>query len=445
MTDAPDLLFIKDFFDKLQQQCIKYCILRNADEVEHGDAHDVDMTVDASMLPQTEAALSDTAKQHGWQLHLKTGKASDRQNIKCYHYSRIDEEQQQIRIVHIDIFPTFNWKGIELLPNQALVSDIQPSGLFPKAASHIEAVCNLFTRLLFNGYVKDKYKEGIQNTFLATPDKTKQTLRYFLSEEQTVQVYNLASSGQWSSIEQNRSLIVSCIKKTARHHKWNYFTYVMGKALLRKGIVIAFQGTDGSGKSTIIEGIPAVIGNSFSGDIIEYYHWRPGFLHPEKKYTADGQLLSNVQPHTKKPQGKMKSFAKMAFYTLDYILGYFGQVYWQAAKGHLVVFDRYYYDFYMDKIRYRLSIGDGVVHFFSRFIPKPDVTFLLIGDAQQIYNRKPELPVEEIQKQIDTLTRYKDKISNPVIIDVNHSIPHVRFNVCSHILEILTKRAGKSN
>jgi thymidylate kinase len=233
---------------------------------------------------------------------------------------------------------------------------------------------------------------------------------------------------------------VSCIKKTARHHKWNYFTYVLGKALHRKGIIMAFQGTDGSGKSTIIEGIPAVIGNSFSGDTIEYYHWRPGFIHPEKKFTSDGQLLSNVQPHTKKPQGKIKSIAKMAFYTLDYILGYYGRVYWQAAKGHLVIFDRYYYDFYMDKIRYRLSISDGWVRFFQIFIPKPDITFLLLGDAVQIHERKQELSIEEINKQTKRLIQYRKLFSNPTSVNVNHTIPEVLNKVCSDILHLLHKR-----
>lgn len=440
MNNSPELCFVKGFFRELQNQGISYCILRNVDEVIRGDAHDVDMTIDAEMLPKAEATLADTAKQNGWKLHLKTGDISDRYNIKCYHYFRIDEEKEQIHIVHIDIFPTFSWKGIELLPNQVLISDIQPSDLFPKAADYIEAICNLFTRLLFNGYVKDKYKNDIQNTFLATPDKTPQTLRYFLSEEMTSQVYNLASSGQWSTIEQNRSRIVSNIKKTARRHNWSYFAYVLGKALRRKGIIIAFQGTDGSGKSTIINGLPSIIGNSFTGSTIDYYHWRPGFIHPEKKYTRDGKLLTNVQPHNKPPMGKLASLAKLAFYSLDYLLGYVGRVYWQAAKGHLVIFDRYYYDFYMDKIRYRLSISDGWVRFFQIFIPKPDITFLLLGDAVQIHERKQELSIEEINKQTKRLIQYRKLFSNPTSVNVNHTIPEVLNKVCSDILHLLHKR-----
>lgn len=445
MSASNDLIFVKTFFSLLKKKGILYCILRNAEEVERGDAHDVDMTIDAARLEEAEELLTDTAESLDWRLHLKTGSSRNKHDIKCYHFYFIDETKKKIHIVHIDVFPTFQWNGYELLSNKTLLSDIRPNGLFPSTSAGVEAVCNLFTRFLFNGYIKDKYKENIQKTFSKESDYTLELLSYFLPQQRASQVQQLASSGLWEHILQQRKGIISSIKKTSKKSKLSHIGYLLSKAIKRKGIIIAFQGTDGSGKSTIIEGIPAVIGNSFSGDTIEYYHWRPGFIHPEKKFTSDGQLLSNVQPHTKKPQGKIKSIAKMAFYTLDYILGYYGRVYWQAAKGHLVVFDRYYYDFYMDKIRYRLSIGDNVVRFFSHFIPRPDVTFLLIGDARQIYNRKPELPVDEIQKQIDTLTRYKEKFANPVIIDVNHSIPHVRFNVCSHILETLTKRAGKSN
>lgn len=440
-NDNADMLFLKAFFHLLQNNNIFYCILRNADEVMKGDAHDIDMTIDASKSQEVEAALYQTAKQHGWRLHLKTGNLhNNSDNKSCYHYFLIDEAAQHIYVVHIDIFPTLNWHGIELLPNHAMISGIRPNGLFPMASESVEATSNLFTNLLFNGYVKDKYKNNIQKIFLEQPDETKCLMRYFLSEETCELVHQLASSAQWDAINKIRKHLVNNINTTARHTKWNHLRYRLGKALNRKGIVIAFQGSDGSGKSTIIKGIEKLLGNSFSGDMLVYYHWRPGFIHPEKKYTPTGQLVSNVPPHTRKPYGKIRSFAKMIFYTLDYVLGYIGQVYWKAAKGNLVVFDRYYYDFYIDKTRYRLSISDSMVRVCQFFIPKPDITFLLIGNAQQIYNRKAELSVNEIQSQIDTLLRYQEHFANPIVVDVNQCIPCVQFFVCKQILQALTLR-----
>lgn len=237
-----------------------------------------------------------------------------------------------------------------------------------------------------------------------------------------------------------RKIIDSNTNTTSKHSPFAYKVSILNKTPRRKGLIIAFQGTDGSGKSTIIDGLPSVIGNTFSDATIHYYHWRPGFVYPEKKLTADGKVMSNVQPHTKKPVGRLASFIKMGVYTLDYLLGYMGKVYWQAAKGHLVIFDRYYYDFYMDKIRYRLTISDRLIRLFQLFIPKPDITFLLVGDAQQIYERKKEIPVEEVQRQIDTLLKHQNRFANPVIIDVSQPISNVLYDVSQKILQTMHKR-----
>jgi thymidylate kinase len=131
------------------------------------------------------------------------------------------------------------------------------------------------------------------------------------------------------------------------------------------------------------------------------------------------------------------------FFNLDYIFGYWCKVRWQIAKGHLVIFDRYYYDYYMDKIRYRLSISDSVLNFFGGFIPKPDITFLLVGDAQVLYERKKEISVEEIHEQIDTLMNNQSHFNNPKVIDVNQPVDKVVLDVSKEILDTCNRRVTK--
>ena len=74
------------------------------------------------------------------------------------------------------------------------------------------------------------------------------------------------------------------------------------------------------------------------------------------------------------------------------------------------------------------------------FIPEPDATFLLVGDAQQIYERKKEMPVEEVQAQIDCLLNNKVRMSNPIVTDVSQSIPQVLYSVSKNLLHILHER-----
>ena len=96
----PQLQLLEAFFSSLNDSQISYAILRNASEVETGDAHDVDMTIDSAYLIHAETKLQEAAQKLGWKKHLQTGQAKDSFNIKCYHYYFIDVTSQQIFIVH---------------------------------------------------------------------------------------------------------------------------------------------------------------------------------------------------------------------------------------------------------------------------------------------------------------------------------------------------------
>lgn len=421
-----DIRLIQYFFDELSKNKIKYCILRNADEVECGDAHDIDMAVDNGCLKKTENVLMSVAKEQGWKLHVKTGSAKDRFNIKCYHFFTVTDvqERKDIHIVHFDIFPTFTWNGYILLDNETLTQGIDESTVYHRADPVIEAVTKLFIRLLYNGYIKEKYKPYIKNIFANNETSTVDILNRFLSSTSTEYIIKSVIKENWKDIEDNRERFVTDIKKISIHNHIGHKMYLIRKVMNKAGIMVAFEGTDGSGKSTIINALPRVLGNSFPEDMQDYYHWRPGFIKKEKK-VADGQPIVVTAPHAQKPYGRIKSFAKYMFFNMDYILGYWCKVRWQIAKGHLVVFDRYYYDYYLDKLRYRLTISDFTLDFFKCLIPKPDLTLLLVGDAEVLYERKKEIPVEEIQKQIDRMMEKKKCFNNPVLIDVNQPIERV--------------------
>lgn len=203
--------------------------------------------------------------------------------------------------------------------------------------------------------------------------------------------------------------------------------------MAKKGLMVVFEGTDGSGKTTIIDNLPRFLGGRFSSDDIVYYHWRPGFIKSPNKNSNQNTGTVCTDPHGKKPYNKVVSLGKFMYFNLDYIVGYWCKVRKHMAAGKLVVFDRYYYDYYLDKHRYRLDISDGVLNFFKPFIPKPAVTFLLIGDAVKLYERKKEITVGEIQEQIDRLLANKENFANSVIVNVNQDIDTVVNTVAKEI------------
>lgn len=201
------------------------------------------------------------------------------------------------------------------------------------------------------------------------------------------------------------------------------------------GLMIAFLGTDGSGKSTIINALPAELGLHESPERIVYYHSRPYVLQPAKATKGLDLKAACPDPHAKPPYGVLKSLFKLLFCVADYRLGYLWKVRRQLKAGKLVIFDRYYYDFYLDKQRYRMSLGDIWFRSLEWLIPKPDITFVLTGEAEPIWQRKQELPLEEVQRQIDVLEKHKSHFAHPVTINVVQKIPQVVTAVVSAITE----------
>lgn len=427
-----DIEFVEAFYSRLEEENIDYCILRNVEEVINGDAHDIDMTVDSARLIDSESILFTTASDLGWKIHIRTGSSKDSVNIKCYHMFKIFENK--IHIVHFDFFPTFSWSGYVLIDNKTLLDNTDKKTIYHMAAPEVEAVTKLFIRLLHNGYIKSKYKKDIVTVFREKQEKVNTILKCFLDDDAVQYVSNTVYKEEWKELEKNREYLVKMIKRNSRKEIVKQKIYLVRKAMGKAGIMVVFEGTDGSGKSTIIDSLPDVLGNSFPKGMIDYYHWRPGLIKKEKtsKY---GKVTVVTEPHAKEPYGKIKSFIKFMFFNLDYILGYWCKIRWQVSKGHLVVFDRYYYDYYLDKLRYRLDISDRILDLLKKIIPKPDITFLLVGDSQILYERKKEIPIEEIERQIQRIKKKQNKFNNSVIIDVNKSIEEVVEDVSIQILK----------
>lgn len=213
-----------------------------------------------------------------------------------------------------------------------------------------------------------------------------------------------------------------------------------GPSRRSRGVMIAFQGTDGSGKSTIINGLYKALGDFFPEQQMAYYHCRPFLFQPSK--ASHGLNMDAVcpDPHSSKPYGKLVSLGKLAYCTVDYILGYRLRIRKELKEGKLVIFDRYYYDFYLDKLRYRMSLSDFWFRLFEPFIPKPDITFVLTGQAEPIWQRKQEISLEEVREQIRLLELHRAHFAHPETIDVVRSIPEVVGTVTSAVLRLLSSR-----
>lgn len=177
------------------------------------------------------------------------------------------------------------------------------------------------------------------------------------------------------------------------------------------GTMVAVLGTDGAGKSTLIASIEPVLSQATHGDFT-VKHLRPGLLPPLSRLRGEPVEASGpvVDPHASSVSGIVGSTFRLMYLLMDYILGYWVVVRPKLSKSPtLVLFDRYAYDIEIDPRRFRIGLPTNVLAWFTRFAPKPEVVFCLHGDPEVIANRKRELPIKEVIRQVSALREFSDR------------------------------------
>ena len=121
----------------------------------------------------------------------------------------------------------------------------------------------------------------------------------------------------------------------------------------------------------------------------------------------------------------------IVYYGLEYIL-YRLIVRRKLRRNHLVIFDRYFYDYYL--MRIHLNAPRWLLGLFARLIAQPDVLFVMLAEPEAIFRRKPELTPEEIQRQQDILRALR--LPTSARIDTSISIERT----VAEALEVISPR-----
>jgi thymidylate kinase len=167
-------------------------------------------------------------------------------------------------------------------------------------------------------------------------------------------------------------------------------------------LLVTFSGVDGSGKSTQIENLRSALHAAglktsllaFWDNVVVGVKYREGFVH--KVYKSErgiGEPGKPVNRRDKNMRGWHLTLARHFLYLLDAIN--LCRVISRAKKSNVdvVILDRYIYD---ELANLDLSnwLSRIFVKFVHRFVPRPDLAYLLDADPVAAYARKPEYPVE---------------------------------------------------
>lgn len=214
------------------------------------------------------------------------------------------------------------------------------------------------------------------------------------------------------------------------------------RGLNKPGYTIAFLGTDGSGKSTIINKITPIINEAFHNSVY-YEHLRPNCLPSFAQLLGKNEYFSQpvTDPHSKNPSGFIGSFFRWSFYLLDYTLGYWFKVFPKKIfKSCVWIFDRYYYDYLIDKRRTMVNLPNWLLRLGQALISEPDLIICLGAEPDAIYARKPELSLKEVKRQVTALSIFCKSNKRAVWIDTGQSIDQTVSETMDAVYVLMSKR-----
>lgn len=142
----------------------------------------------------------------------------------------------------------------------------------------------------------------------------------------------------------------SAIRKALRYHALSRapFGYMKRRSLFEwskvqryiapPGVMFAFLGVDGSGKSTIIEAVRPILEKA-THKALYVHHLRPNFLPPLARLKGNKAVDTGpvLDPHSSTPSGFIGSLLRITYLTLNYILGYWLLIRPKIAKQPAIV------------------------------------------------------------------------------------------------------------
>lgn len=429
--------FLTSFFTELEQRSIQFCVLRNYENLPEYTSNDVDILVSRTAFKQAVKLLYSVSLRIGLRLHMHVEHACH----KMVFHSTGNSHFQ----CHIDLYGDLTWKGFALADaREVLASRLRYKGFYiPEPAW--EHTLNLLTRLIYLGRVKDAYKVGIQRTALHGQQGVRllSVLIKSLGKVEGRRVWVLAKNAEWRNIEK-RSWAVrkALIFNNIMHNPAAVVRRQLAQVarLVRRlynpaGVSIAVVGPDGAGKTTLLKNLRPVLDMTFSENT-HTVHWRPEVF----RLANRKQQVPVIDPHGQKTRNKYVSFLFFLYHTLMFILGYWVRLAPLRFRGWAILLDRYFYDFFVDLKRFRLSVSAQLVRLGYFFVPKPDIVFLLDAVPEIIWSRKQEVSQEETVRQCKAYRYLVQTLPNGFIVDANQPEDIVADDVLEIIMDHLSRR-----
>lgn len=420
MTSATPLArLLNPLFAAFDQAGVRYCVLRGYAGLPNQTRNDVDLAIEAEGSQRAEQVVRRVARETGWLVVGRTAQPGFLR-LNLFH------AEHPGGVLPLDLCTQHSVWGMVYADAEVVLQSSREHAGMRVARPGCEAAVSLLKGLTRHGTVKarEDHRARLTECLDLDPEGFRSCSERLLGEALCEQLVAATRAGQWSELERLAGGVRrSLSRQTGRGRvvlealRARLRTRLAGlsrrKGLdFRGGLFLCLLGPDGSGKTALSLALEERIGGLF--ETTEQYHSLAGLLPKLKgikqffyglrgKPIPDSPLKGVAQPGVvAKPMPAIQSAIYIVYYGLEYTL-YRLAVRRKLRRNHLVIFDRYFYDYYL--MRVHGNAPQWLLALFARLIAQPDVLFVLLAEPEAIFRRKPELTPEVISEQQEILKR----------------------------------------
>lgn len=400
---------VLDLAKNLGRLGIAYAFLRgheNLPKIRRGS--DVDILLPASERSLFEELLTETCEDFGarvwqkaeagfftqYQLHARSADGT-------HHFLSVDLHSSEA------VF------GVPFLDSKLLMPTTADSRELCIVQPGPGALANFMGPFLSGGVVRQDYAESLKEHLAHDSGEVRSLLGTLLGAGAAARFCAQLAAGEYEALSGEArglrfKLIGRRFLRSPLRSTWGLLSFAYGariRPLWRpRGLFLAFLGTDGAGKTTVMEALERELAPAFRSAESGTWHLRPMVIPQLDTLLHLGRstysLADMDRPHRAKPSGAFLSNVRVAYYWLDYIVGFALKITPRRRRPSLILFDRYFYDYKVDPLRCRVRRGTQMVHWLSPWVPKPDKVVVISAQLERVRARKQELSVEESAFQI---------------------------------------------
>ena len=398
--------FLTTFFIFLNKNG-EYAVLRNFEGLPaHNNSRDIDIVIEPSTYRRLKSDLIELIEKEGWK--IVTYLNSDR--LITWVCACVDSDSRT-EIVQFDFFFHTSIFGVTLLEAKDFLKNRQFNG----AIYHVDKEYEFLDKYMYDRAVNVAYPEKYRKTREAVENsgEVKKVLKKVFGSN-SINECDKTSGKKLLLNAFKQNLCSNPFRTVGRMLKFEYY-HIRNYVRSNTGFSVGFTGPDGSGKTTVIDQILERLAPVFR-TAHKYYHFRPALFGNLGEVAHSAGLKKEVdrdysKPHRAGKTGAFSSFARLLYYSIDYIIGYFVKVKSVIRITRVVIFDRYYTDIICDSRRSRIYLNYKFLYWFGElFIPSLNYNILLTARSETILARKRELDEEgirRINKRIDYLADKK--------------------------------------